>query len=110
MGRNGNLKACTKRKHDEGDVDNKTCDGKNNCNRRSNNMGQTDRKTRGKYKYCFVTLHDLFWCIIVGIGKVFTRKMRKNIITGQWLDSDDMRLAQQLLQDEHPHLVSRFIT
>ena len=30
--------------------------------------------------------------------------MRENIITGQWLDSDHMRLAQQLLQDEHPHL------
>ena len=103
VGHNGNLKACMKKKHDESDLDNnKICDGKNNCNRR--NMGQTDIKTRGKCKYCFVTLHNLFWCIIVGIAKVSTRKMRENIITGQWLDSDHMRLAQQLLQDEHPHL------
>ena len=30
--------------------------------------------------------------------------MRENIITGQWLDSDHMRLAQQILQNEHPLL------
>ena len=65
VGHNGNLKACTKRKHDASDVDNKICDGKNNCNRRNNNMGQTDIKTRGKCKYCFVTIHKMYWCIIV---------------------------------------------
>ena len=81
VGHYGNLKVCTKRKHDESDVDYKICDGKNNSNRRNNNMGQTDIKTRGRCKYC------LHYMIFVGIGKVFTRKCEKisSLVSG-WID------------------------
>ena len=65
---NGKLKACTKRKHDASYVDNKICDGKNNCNRHNNNMGQTDIKTRGKCKFVllqYIKCIDIIRCIIV---------------------------------------------
>lgn len=40
----------------------------------------------------------------IGNGKVFTRIMRQNISSGQWLGDEHMKLAQNLLKEEYPHL------
>ena len=42
--------------------------------------------------------------MIVGNGRVFTRKMKEKLTSGQWLEDDHIKLAQDLLKDEHPNL------